>query len=114
MGKKTAKKEAESTNKYKEFEFEAGMKVSGRIYPEEEKKGISRSYMYLNMGYGFTIQCHFVETKDNYFIAFPQYETEKDGKKVYKSYVFVEKESIWADCLDKLADYIYHTILEKE
>lgn len=112
MGKKTNTKTEEE--KFKEFTFESGMKVSGRIYPGEEKKGISRSFMYLNMGYGFTIQCYFVETKDNYFISFPQYETEKDGKKSYKSYVYVEKDSVWAECLDKLSDHIYHDVLGKK
>ena len=110
MGKKKNASAAKEEG-FKEFSFESGMKVSGRLYPGKESKGITRSFMYLDMGYGFTIQCYFVETKDNYFIAFPQYETEKDGKKSYKSYVYVEKESVWAECLDKLADYIYTDIL---
>lgn len=110
MGKKTTTKTEE---KFKEFSFDDAMKVSGRIYPGKENKGITRSFMYLDMGYGFTIQCHFVETKDNYFIAFPQYEIEKDGKKSYKSYVFVEKDSVWDNVLDKLSDYIYHDIMKK-
>ena len=104
--KKTNKKEAaKQDNNFKEFNAKfAEIPLSGRIYPAKENKGIKRSFMYLNIGGGFTIQCHFVETKSNYFIAFPQYE--QDGK--YKSYVFVEKDSKFDKAFDALADWIYN------
>ena len=101
-GKKSKKQES---NGYKEFNASfAGIPLSGRIYPAKENKGIKRSFMYLNIGGGFTIQAHFVETKNNYFIAFPQYETDNG----YKSYVFVEKDSKFDKAFDALADYIYN------
>lgn len=104
--KKTNKKEAaKQDNNFKEFNAKfAEIPLSGRIYPAKENKGIKRSFMYLNIGGGFTIQCHFVETKSNYFIAFPQYES--DGK--YKSYVFIEKDSKFDKAFDALADWIYN------
>lgn len=82
----------------------AGMKLKGRLYPAKENKGIKRAFMYLEIVPGFNIQCHYVETSNNYFIAFPQYE--KDGS--YKSYVYVEKDSDIQKALDALADAIYN------
>lgn len=106
--KKTTKKEEKN---FLEFSGEYnGLKLSGRVYPGEEKKGIKRSFMYLDCNYGFTIQCHFVETKNNYFVAFPQYQTKDEN---YKSYVFIEKESVWAEALDALAEELY-TLLNGE
>lgn len=83
----------------------AGMKLNGRLYPVEESgKGIKRAFMYLEIIPGFNIQCHYVETSNNYFIAFPQY---KSGES-YKSYVFIEKDSEIQKALDALADDIYN------
>lgn len=104
--KKTNKKEAaKKENNFKEFNAKfADIPLSGRIYEAKENKGIKRSFMYLNIGGGFTIQCHFVETKNNYFIAFPQYESNGS----YKSYVFIEKDSKFDKAFDALADWIYN------
>lgn len=83
----------------------AGMNLKGRLYPVETSgNGIKRAFMYLEIVPGFNIQCHYVETSNNYFIAFPQY---KSGKS-YKSYVFVEKDSGIQKALDALADAIYN------
>ena len=82
----------------------AGMKLKGRVYPAKENKGIKRAFMYLELIPGFTIQCHYVETSNNYFIAFPQYQSGES----YKSYVFVEKDSEIQKALDALADAIYN------
>ena len=82
----------------------AGMTLKGRLYQAKENKGIKRAFMYLEIVPGFTIQCHYVETSNNYFIAFPQYESNGS----YKSYVFVEKDSDIQKALDALADAIYN------
>lgn len=112
--KKTAKKAENKKEEKKFLEFGGefnGLKLSGRVYPGEENKGITRSFMYLNCNYGFNIQCHFVETKNNYFVAFPQYQQKDES---YKSYVYIEKDSVWADALDKLAEEIYNMLHEND
>lgn len=101
------KKSKEKTEEKKFFEIEGefqGLKLSARVYPVKEDKGVKRSFMYLNLGYGFNVQASFVETKNAYFIAFPQYKTGDN----YKSYIFVEKDSLYAKALDELADEIYN------
>lgn len=102
--KENSKKEEKKVAKeYKEV-FAEGL--SARLYPAEETgKGIKRSFMYLDFGNGFSIQCHFIETSNNYFIAFPQY---KSGES-YKSYVWVEKDSEMQNKLDALAEVIYNS-----
>ena len=112
--KKTTKKAENEKEEKKFLEFDGyfgGLKLSGRVYPGEEKKGITRSFMYLNCNYGFTIQCHFVETKNNYFVAFPQYQQKDES---YKSYVYIEKDSLWSEVLDKLAEKIYELLHEED
>ena len=95
----------EEKNSFETIDGEyAGMKLKGRVYPAKENKGIKRSFMYLEIIPGFTIQCHYVETSNNYFIAFPQYQSGES----YKSYVFVEKDSEIQKALDALADAIYN------
>lgn len=106
--KANTKKNQEVKEEKKSFEelngTYAGMTLKGRLYPAEENKGIKRAFMYLEIVPGFNIQCHYVETSNNYFIAFPQY---KSGDS-YKSYVFVEKDSGIQKALDALADGIYN------
>lgn len=108
MPKKTNAKNQEvkeEKNSFEEINGEyAGMKLKGRLYPAKEEKGIKRAFMYLEIIPGFNIQCHYVETSNNYFIAFPQY---KSGDS-YKSYVYVEKDSDIQKALDALADAIYN------
>ena len=108
MPSKNTKKNQEVKEEKKSFEelngTYAGMTLKGRLYPVEENKGIKRAFMYLEIVPGFNIQCHYVETSNNYFIAFPQY---KSGDS-YKSYVFVEKDSGIQKALDALADAIYN------
>lgn len=100
--KENAKKEEKKVAKeYKELSAEG---LTARVYPADENKGIKRSFMYLDFGNGFSIQCHFIETSNNYFIAFPQY---KSGES-YKSYVWVEKDSEMQNKLDALAEVIYN------
>ena len=103
--KKNAKKVEKKEEGFKEFKGNFnGLDLKGRIYPAKENKGIKRSFMYLDCNYGFTIQCHFVETKNNYFIAFPQYQKKDES---YVSYVYIEKDSIWAGALEDLAETLY-------
>lgn len=108
MPKKANAKNQEVKEEKKSFEEingeYAGMKLKGRLYPAKEEKGIKRAFMYLEIIPGFNIQCHYVETSNNYFIAFPQY---KSGES-YKSYVYVEKDSGIQKALDALADAIYN------
>lgn len=103
--KKTDEKKA--TNEFKQFSGKYGnpaIEMSGRIYPAKEKNGIKRSFMYLEFASGFQIQATFVETSDNYFISFPQYETNDS----YKSYVWVKKDSDFSNALDDLSDDLFH------
>lgn len=108
MPKKANAKNQEVKEEKKSFEEingeYAGMKLKGRLYPAKEEKGIKRAFMYLEIIPGFNIQCHYVETSNNYFIAFPQY---KSGES-YKSHVYVEKDSGIQKALDALADAIYN------
>lgn len=101
--KENAKKEEKKVAK--EFKEVSAEGLTARVYPAEKSKGIERSFMYLDFGNGFSIQCHFIETSNNYFIAFPQY---KSGES-YKSYVWVEKDSEMQKKLDALAEVIYNS-----
>lgn len=94
------KEEKKDAKEFKEFSVKG---LAARVYPANETGKVKRSFMYLNFGNGFSIQCHFIETSDNYFIAFPQY---KSGES-YRSYVWVEPESKMQENLDALADAIY-------
>lgn len=107
--KASSKKNQEVKKEEKSFEelsgSYAGKTLKGRLYPMEERgSGIKRAFMYLEIVPGFRIQCNYVETSNNYFIAFPQY---KSGES-YKSYVYVEKDSGIQKALDALADAIYN------
>lgn len=95
--KKAAKKE------FKEFDVKSeSFDFSGRVYPGEEKNGITRSWMSLCLNGVFTISnCYLVETKDNTFIAFPQWK-DKDGN--YKSHVFIDEDM--REEMDNLAEAI--------
>lgn len=108
-----AKKKTEETKK-EEVKFltfneqfgndEKKINLSGRLYPPKEFKGIKRSYLSLNVDGLFDIsKCNFVETSNNYFVTFPQYLTEKDGRDVYKPYVYVGKDTFFSECLEQLA-----------
>lgn len=102
-----------SEKKYLEFNDKFGdgnqlkINLSGRIYPAKENNGIKRSYVSLNVDGLFDISnCSFVETSNNYFLAFPQQTIEKDGKKEYKPYIYVAKDSFFASCLDQLCEVL--------
>lgn len=105
---------AEVEKNYKEFKQTLeGIGFSGRFYPDNSKDAkIRRHFVNLEFAEGFSIKCHLVETKDNYFFSFPQYSVEKNGKTEFKNYCYVEKESIFNDALDKLSDYLYETYLK--
>ena len=98
--------------KFLEFNDQFGndelkINLSGRLYPAKENKGIKRSYLSLNVNGLFDISnCAFVETSNNYFVTFPQYTVEKDGKKEYKSYIYVGKDTFFSECLEQLAEVL--------
>ena len=111
-----AKKKTEET-KTNEFAFidfndqfgndDLKINLSGRLYPPKENKGIKRSYLSLTVNGLLTISgCYFVETSNNYFVTFPQYTVEKDGKKEYKSYIYVGKDTFFSECLEQLAEVL--------
>lgn len=109
------KKKTEETKKEVKFltfneQFgndEKKINLSGRLYPAEESKGIKRSYLSLNVnGLFYISHCNFVETANNYFVTFPQYTVENNGKKEYKSYIYVEKDTFFSECLDQLAELL--------
>lgn len=110
--KKEEVKEAKKELTFQEFNEQFGndelkINLSGRIYPPKENKGIKRSYVSLNVNGLFDISgCTFVETANNYFLTFPQYTTEKDGKKEYKSYIYVGKDTFFSECLEQLAEVL--------
>lgn len=110
MPKKNNATEEKKEESFKEFSGKFnGIEMSGKVWPGKKDK-ITRSYMHLTLMEGFSINATFVETSNNYFITFPQYTVEKDGKKEYKSYVYIPKDSDMAKAIDELAETIYNLI----
>ena len=91
MAKKEAKKEE---IKFNEFKFSGEtFEYSGRVYPKKsgETKGkvTAKWYVQLVLNDVLTIKgCYLVETKDDYFLTFPQYK--KDDS--FESYIYIVKD----------------------
>lgn len=110
MPKKNNATEEKKNEGFKEFSGKFnGIAMSGKVWPGKSGK-ITRSFMHLTLMEGFSITANFVETPNNYFVSFPQYEIEKDGKKEYKSYVYIPKDSEMAKAIDELSECIYNLL----
>lgn len=105
-----AKTKAKGKAKEKEFiEYDVKSETfdfSGRIYPGEESKGVTRSWMSLCINECITIQnCYLIETKNSTFISFPQYKN-KDGE--YRSHIYIDED--FREELDNLTEILLDKI----
>ena len=108
---KKAEKKEEKKETYKEFKFDGQtFSYSGRIYPTRGAAGkILNSWgLTLTLNDSITVKgCRLVETENNIFITWPQYQN-KDNK--YISYFYIA-ESLNEE-LDKLIQQLYNLVAE--
>ena len=92
MAAKKTTKNQETKNEFKEFKHTGStFEYTGRVYPAREGKGKVKNTYYLSVTLNgvFTINgAYLVETENNCFIKWPQYQVKEE----YKSYIFTDKE----------------------
>lgn len=97
-----------SGNAFKEFEMKGKQfDYSGRVYPDNKREAgkLTIYPMSLTLDGVFTIKgCSLMMTKDNLWVAFPQYKSGDD----YKDYVYTDKDL--NEDLDNLASVIEKAI----
>lgn len=97
MAVRRNKKETKDQKEFKEFTvLGKNYEYSGRLYPAKEG---NRHFVYLSFNKYVTIQCYFICTEDNCFIAGPQWKA-KDGS--WKNYTYFDKKL--DDDLDKVCE----------
>ena len=105
MAAKAKKTEEKKTEQFKEFSMEGEtFSYTGRIYPKKEGKGkvVSKSLVNITLNGVLTIKgINLVETKDKYFLTWPQYKSKEE----YKSYIYSDRDFSEGE-LDKLVDII--------